>query len=66
MTDAPRPLSWNYAGLANMIYRKSEIANEESAFLLSMAIDLQVGTINAGTASFFTGQPSAPPKPATL
>ena len=52
-------------GLTDFLYRNSEIANEESTFLLSMAIDLQVGTIDVRTASFFTGQPGAPPQPAT-
>jgi tetratricopeptide (TPR) repeat protein len=61
VTGAPKPSSWNYQGLANLIHRNSEVSNEESAFLLTMAIDMQVGTIDARTASFFTGKPAARP-----
>jgi tetratricopeptide (TPR) repeat protein len=63
VTGARGPSTWNYRGLANMILQNGEV-NEESAFLLAMAIDMQVGTINSRTASFFTGELGGPPQPA--
>ena len=44
-----------------MIHRDSASVSEESAFLLAMAIDLQLGTIDAKTATFFTGRPDERP-----
>lgn len=63
VTSPPKPLSWNYEGLALAIQREREVANDEEGFLLSMTIDLQVGTIDPNNASFFAGRPGASPNP---
>jgi tetratricopeptide (TPR) repeat protein len=56
-TASGRRMGWNYRGLISLLHDNAEVANEETSFLLSTAIDLQLGTIDPSTASFFTGQP---------
>jgi hypothetical protein len=60
MRDSPKPVKWNYRGLTHAI--RTNVMDEERGFLLTMAIDLQLGAIDARLASFFAGEP-APNQP---
>jgi tetratricopeptide (TPR) repeat protein len=53
----PKPVTWNFRGIIDAVQHPGETGDEESTFLLSMAIDLQQGVIDTRLASFFTGVP---------
>lgn len=59
----PKERTWTYRGLLRKVLTKLSL-DEESTFLLSMAIDLQVGTFEPAKTAFFAAD--AKPAPAEV